>query len=73
MLSNLSHMEVSGYKEALSISGVECTLSAEHESGYIHVEVNSSLDCKSHKLDIRPNMGKHVKKELSEEVTRLYF
>jgi hypothetical protein len=66
-------LEVSGYKTACIISGVHCTLSAEHESGFIHVEVNSSIDCKCHKLDIRPNHGKHVKKELHEEVERLYF
>lgn len=73
MLSQLSHLEVSGYKTACSISGIDCTVSADHESGFIHIEVNSSLDCKCHKLDIRPNMGKHTKKELHEEVQRLYF
>lgn len=59
MMSQRSHLDVSGYKAACKISGVDCIVSADHENGFIHIELSSSLDCKCHKIDIRPNHNNH--------------
>ena len=73
LTSTVSITEEDNINMSMPISGLYCTLNALYENGVIKVQLSLGVNNRSYNDEMRPNVSKHMKADLKDEMSRLYF